>query len=68
MTEKTYGTAYSGVDMGYIKSRGVVTLTAHYDSGYGGMEMYEVPLAIFLRDIGVPAKDIKKAYIELSKN
>ncbi len=61
----TYGNKDSGVDVTYTKSRKSISLTAHFDSGHGGMGSTEKPLVDFLFEIGVSLKDLQSVIILL---
>jgi len=52
------GDKNKGVSVTYIKSRKVLSLTAWYDGGYGGMNSEEMPLAEFMERLGITKKDV----------
>ena len=49
-----------GIDITYVKSRGVLEIGGWYDS-FVGIETTAVPLGTFLRSLGISAKDCVKA-------
>lgn len=49
-----------GLDVRYVKRRGVVVIGGWYDS-IVGIEQWEIPLGKFLTELGITEQDVHKA-------